>query len=46
MRHVDHDAESGRGIALVDALAERWGTITLEEGKIVWFDVARSPLPT
>jgi anti-sigma regulatory factor (Ser/Thr protein kinase) len=40
-----HDDESGRGVALVDALAERWGTIVVEAGKIVWFDVARTPLP-
>ena len=33
--------ESGRGVALVDALAERWGTVALGDGKIVWFDVAR-----
>ena len=39
------DAESGRGVALVDALAERWGTIVVDHGKIVWFDVARAPLP-
>ena len=34
-------ATSGRGLALVEALADRWGSVTLPEGKIVWFDVAR-----
>ncbi|WP_329457707.1 ATP-binding protein [Streptomyces sp. NBC_01497] len=28
--------ESGRGLALVDALAERWGTDILPRGKRVW----------
>jgi len=43
---ADEDAESGRGVVLVDALAERWGTIAVDQGKIVWFDVGRTPLPT
>ena len=42
---ADADAESGRGVALVDALSERWGSLTVESGKIVWFDVGRAPLP-
>ncbi len=46
LRDSDLEAESGRGVALVDALAERWGTITVDHGKIVWFDVGRAPLPT
>jgi CheY-like chemotaxis protein len=45
-RDADSDAESGRGMALVDALAQRWGSLTVEHGKIVWFDVAREPLPS
>jgi DNA-binding NarL/FixJ family response regulator len=32
------DAESGRGLELVDGLADRWGVIDLEVGKTVWFE--------
>lgn len=31
------DAESGRGLVLVDTLAESWGWKTTSTGKIVWF---------
>ncbi len=31
------DSVSGRGLRLVDALALRWGTRLLDEGKAVWF---------
>jgi anti-sigma regulatory factor (Ser/Thr protein kinase) len=33
------DAVSGRGIALLDALAERWGTFQLAQRFGVWFEV-------
>jgi DNA-binding NarL/FixJ family response regulator/anti-sigma regulatory factor (Ser/Thr protein kinase) len=33
--------ESGRGLGIVDALAQSWGTTSLPDGKVVWFDVAR-----
>jgi DNA-binding NarL/FixJ family response regulator/anti-sigma regulatory factor (Ser/Thr protein kinase) len=33
--------ESGRGLGIVDALAQSWGTTPLPDGKVVWFDVAR-----
>jgi anti-sigma regulatory factor (Ser/Thr protein kinase) len=33
------EAESGRGIDLVDVLAGSWGTQPLAHGKAVWFDV-------
>lgn len=33
--------ESGRGLVIVDALAQSWGTTPLPDGKVVWFDVAR-----
>jgi CheY-like chemotaxis protein len=36
------DAESGRGLVLVEALAHRWGQVRLPEGKVVWFEVLRS----
>lgn len=31
--------ESGRGLCLVDALAERWGHRGGREGRVVWFEV-------
>lgn len=36
--HPSPDAESGRGLELVDSLAEQWGVTTLEVGKTVWFE--------
>jgi DNA-binding NarL/FixJ family response regulator len=33
--------ENGRGLALVAALAQRWGTVLVPDGKIMWFDVQR-----
>jgi CheY-like chemotaxis protein len=36
------DAESGRGLVLVEALAHRWGQVRLPAGKVVWFEVLRS----
>jgi hypothetical protein len=38
-RRVGPDAEGGRGLALVDALASDWGTTTTDDGKIVWFEL-------
>jgi CheY-like chemotaxis protein len=40
-REATPDAESGRGLALVEALAERWGQVELPDGKVVWFDLLR-----
>lgn len=40
-RRASDDEESGRGLALVDALALAWGETHLPDGKVVWFDVAR-----
>ena len=43
---VDWESESGRGIALVEALADRWGADPLPSGKRVWFELSlpsRSP---
>lgn len=38
-RDAPADAEGGRGLALVDALAAAWGTLPRPEGKTVWFEV-------
>jgi DNA-binding NarL/FixJ family response regulator len=35
-------ATSGRGLALVEALATAWGSVDIGRGKVVWFDVART----
>jgi two-component sensor histidine kinase len=32
--------ESGRGLVLVDALADRWGSDPLPTGKRVWFELS------
>src|SRR3954464_3171846 len=35
----EHDATSGRGLRIVDALATRWGVTPTTEGKVVWFEM-------
>jgi anti-anti-sigma factor len=40
---VDESSESGRGLLLVDALAERWGSFVPHSGKIVWARVRLQP---
>ncbi|MGW7434612.1 ATP-binding protein [Streptomyces sp. NPDC054849] len=42
-RFAAPDAESGRGLLLVDSLAKSWGTVPTAEGKAVWFSL---PLPS
>jgi anti-sigma regulatory factor (Ser/Thr protein kinase) len=39
MRTVDGDAESGRGLFLVDMLSCRWGGIPTSHGKAIWFEL-------
>jgi anti-sigma regulatory factor (Ser/Thr protein kinase) len=39
-RHVSIEATSGRGLALVDTLARRWGIDPEPAGKAVWFEVS------
>ncbi|MFE7037931.1 ATP-binding protein [Streptomyces atratus] len=34
------DAEAGRGLALVDAMSDRWGVILGADSKFVWCDLA------
>lgn len=36
------DATSGRGLALVQSLANTWGIDTTDEGKAVWFEIPMS----
>ncbi len=33
--------EHGRGLALVEALSERWGVDRRPDGKVVWFELSR-----
>ena len=37
---ADDHASDGRGMAIIDALAHRWGYSALEEGKVVWAQLA------
>lgn len=39
----DPTAERGRGLQVVDALADRWGTRLEEAGKTVWFSLDIPP---
>lgn len=41
-REVGPEAESGRGIGLVDLVSDAWGVETDEHGKSVWFCLDRS----
>ncbi|MEU5645189.1 SpoIIE family protein phosphatase [Streptomyces milbemycinicus] len=38
MRHARLGDEGGRGLFLVNHLAERWGATRLSTGKVVWFE--------
>ncbi len=36
-------AEHGYGLLLVDALAERWGTLTSTQGRVTWCRISAKP---
>lgn len=40
LRAADTDAEAGRGMALVDAVADRWGVQLAPDHKITWCELA------
>ncbi|WP_328468605.1 SpoIIE family protein phosphatase [Streptomyces sp. NBC_00448] len=42
MRHAAPEEEGGRGLYLVNRMAQRWGATRLGAGKVVWFEL---PLP-
>ncbi|MFF8958830.1 ATP-binding protein [Streptomyces sp. NPDC014894] len=42
-REATPDAESGRGLFLIEALASSWGTKDRAVGKTVWADVSLTP---
>ncbi len=46
LRRAGVDASSGRGIAIVERLAARWGTEPLEDGKLVWAELATAEAPS
>lgn len=37
---LDRQGTSGRGLILVEALADAWGVQTRDRGKVVWFELA------
>jgi anti-sigma regulatory factor (Ser/Thr protein kinase) len=39
-RAVAPDVPNGRGLAIVDALADDWGTTETTRGKVVWFEIS------
>lgn len=38
----NEEAESGRGLLIVDALADKWGSSPAGRGKITWFELSAS----
>ncbi|WP_333749187.1 ATP-binding protein [Streptomyces sp. IBSBF 2394] len=42
---ADVEAEGGRGMALVDAVADRWGVALLADGKVTWCEIAAEFVP-
>jgi anti-sigma regulatory factor (Ser/Thr protein kinase) len=42
-RDPDPDAEGGRGLLVLDALAGSWGAVAVEGGKYLWFDLPVRP---
>lgn len=45
-RKIPIGAPSGRGLHIVDALADRWGVSVGESGKTVWFEMLLDAPPT
>lgn len=41
-RAAEPEAESGRGLGLVESLSANWGVVNRPTGKTVWFEVART----
>jgi anti-sigma regulatory factor (Ser/Thr protein kinase) len=46
VRHAAAEDEGGRGLWLVEAIADSWGwDAAAAGGKVVWFEVAAAPAP-
>jgi anti-sigma regulatory factor (Ser/Thr protein kinase) len=45
VNHAKTDDEGGRGLWLVDAIADRWGWESSEPGKVVWFELTTPASP-
>ena len=43
MKGEDIDAESGRGLHIVAAIAYRWGSYPIGNGKVVWAELVAGP---
>jgi anti-sigma regulatory factor (Ser/Thr protein kinase) len=43
--HPDPYAQAGRGMTIVDRLAQDWGVEHVPSGKRVWFEVPYAPTP-
>jgi anti-sigma regulatory factor (Ser/Thr protein kinase) len=43
LRPLDTDRVDGRGLQIVDALADRWGYHSNPSGTTVWFELVRQP---
>ncbi len=39
VRELDHDRPRGRGLRLLQAIASRWGSDEVGDGKRVWFEL-------
>ncbi|MFJ8595674.1 ATP-binding protein [Streptomyces sp. NPDC093598] len=39
LREASADSEEGRGMALVDAIADRWGVLLRPDGKVTWCEL-------
>ncbi|WP_369056068.1 SpoIIE family protein phosphatase [Kineococcus terrestris] len=44
-RHADEDALGGRGLGIVEAVADAWGVSAEGDGKTVWAELAAAPRP-
>jgi Stage II sporulation protein E (SpoIIE)/Histidine kinase-like ATPase domain len=45
VQHPDAEAPGGRGLVIIEALAEAWGAVGRGDGKAVWFEVALETAP-
>jgi hypothetical protein len=42
VQQLSHDQPRGRGMRMVEAIADRWGAEDHNDGKRVWFDLDAS----